>query len=276
LNSRDSYALGTTTTLTQGLSRRSSLSIGADYSYSEFLHGAALANQSLMRSSGARVQFARSVRRHTSLKLGYRVRTGNVGFVGGKRSTNEHGFDVGVDTARPLSAKRVVTFAFSLGSSIVDAPVQLVTASAGETGVTRLYRLSAEMTAGYQFRRSWQAKGSYRRGLDYVPSLSAPVFVNSAGASLQGRLSRRTDLNIAAGYSSGRSALSSASTYDTYTGDVRVQQLIDRNWAWFAEYLYYYYDFRGSGLLLMPGLPRGLERNGVRAGFTLLLPVLER
>jgi hypothetical protein len=275
LNSRDSYALGMTTTLTQALSRRASLSLGADYSYSEFLHGAAVGEQRLMRSSGARVQFARSVRRHTSLRVGYRFRTADVGFVGAG-STTEHGLDIGIDTARPLSATRNATFAFSLGSSLVDVPAQLVSASAGVSGATQLYRVSADMTAGYQFGRSWQVKGSYRRGLDYVASLSEPVFVNSASASLQGRLRRRMDLNMTAGYSSGQSALRTASTYASYTGSVRVQQLIDRNWALFAQYLYYYYDFRGSGLLLLPGVPRGLERNGVRVGLTLLLPVLGR
>jgi hypothetical protein len=184
--------------------------------------------------------------------------------------------DIGIDTARPLSATRNATFAFSLGSSIVDVPAQLVSASAGVSGAAQLYRVSADMTAGYQFGRSWQAKGSYRRGLDYVASLSEPVFVNSGSASLQGRLRRRMDLNIAAGYSSGQSALSTASTYASYTGSVKLQQLIDKNWALFAQYLYYYYDFRGSGLLLLPGVPRGLERNAVRVGLTLLLPVLER
>jgi hypothetical protein len=276
LNSRDSYALGTATTLTQGLSRRASLSVGADYSYSEFLHGATVADQRLMRSSGARVELARTVRRHTSLRVGYRFRTADVGLVGAGGSTTEHGLDIGIDTARPLSATRNATFAFSLGSSIVDVPAQLVSASTGVSGATQLYRVSANVTAGYQFGRSWQAKGSYRRGLDYVASLSEPVFVNAGSASLQGRLRRRMDLNIAAGYSSGQSALRTASTYASYTGSVRLQQLIAKNWALFAQYLYYYYDFRGSGLLLLPGVPRGLERNGVRVGLTLLLPFMER
>ena len=41
------------------------------------------------------------------------------------------------------------------------------------------------------------------------------------------------------------------------------------------EYLYYFYDF-GEGTPLLVGIPPGLERNGVRAGFTLWMPALRR
>ena len=45
--------------------------------------------------------------------------------------------------------------------------------------------------------------------------------------------------------------------------------------AVFAEYLYYFYDFRQSAQLA-PNVPVGLERNGVRAGLTLRVPILPR
>jgi len=46
-------------------------------------------------------------------------------------------------------------------------------------------------------------------------------------------------------------------------------------WAASLDYLYYYYDFRGT-LLLHAGVPSALERNGVRAGLTLWMPVIRK
>jgi hypothetical protein len=42
--------------------------------------------------------------------------------------------------------------------------------------------------------------------------------------------------------------------------------------AAYSEYLYYVYDFRGT-TQLTPGIPLQLERSGLRAGLTVLLPV---
>ena len=45
--------------------------------------------------------------------------------------------------------------------------------------------------------------------------------------------------------------------------------------ATYAEYVYYFYDF-GDNVRLAPGVPSGLERNGVRVGLTLWVPALRR
>ena len=63
--------------------------------------------------------------------------------------------------------------------------------------------------------------------------------------------------------------------FDTYTGDVRLRYALTRTFAAYVEYLYYFYDSRGS-VPIAPGIPAGLERNGVRAGLTLRVPALRR
>jgi hypothetical protein len=87
---------------------------------------------------------------------------------------------------------------------------------------------------------------------------------------------RRFDISLTGGFSVGNSALTNNSSYDTYTGDLRLRYAVTRNWAVFTEYLYYFYDFRGASLLLSPGIAPGLERNGIRAGLTLWVPTLGR
>ena len=63
--------------------------------------------------------------------------------------------------------------------------------------------------------------------------------------------------------------------FTTYTGDVRLRYALGRTWATYAEYLFYYYTFNRN-LTLIPGIPPGLTRNGLRVGVTLWVPVRER
>ena len=51
---------------------------------------------------------------------------------------------------------------------------------------------------------------------------------------------------------------------------------MNRNWAAYVEYLFYFYEFGEGSSLLPPGVPSGLTRNGVRAGLTLWIPVRHR
>jgi hypothetical protein len=222
-----------------------------------------------------RTEYSRNFSRNSAFKVAYRFQRGDVGQTGFGKS-NEHGFDAGVTTSHPLSATRRATFSFSLGSSAAGVPDNLVTGIV-DTHLSTVYRVSADVTAGYQFNRTWQTTASYRRGLDYVPSLTAPVFADSVSALLSGLFTSRVDFALNGGYSNGKSALRSASTYVTYTGDVRLRYALTRHWAVFTEYLYYFYDFsEASVLLLPPGTSPRLQRNGVRAGLTLWAPVLGR
>jgi len=94
--------------------------------------------------------------------------------------------------------------------------------------------------------------------------------------ALDALISPRMDLLATAGYSNGSSALSQdAATLDSYTADVRVRYALTRMWALYAEYLYYFYEFH-SRTPLSATVPPGLERNGVRVGVTLWLPLLRR
>jgi hypothetical protein len=228
-----------------------------------------------MLTYGARVEFVRNLQRRSAARFGYHFRGGDSGFAVGA-STVEHAVDVGFQTERLLSATRKATFSIALGPSVVKVPTLAVDAVDLTPAVSdaQLYRVSGSAAASYQFGRSWQARASFNRGLEYVPGLRTPVLIGGLSTAVEGLLSRRVDLNVSASYSDGSSALKNSSTYTTYTGDVRLRVALTRNWAAYGEYLYYYYDFRGTALL--PGLPPALERNGVRLGLTLWMPVIKR
>jgi hypothetical protein len=97
---------------------------------------------------------------------------------------------------------------------------------------------------------------------------------DSITARLDGLLARRVDVRLSAAYSAGESALGGiASLFNTYTANVRLRYGLTRTLAASVEYLYFFYDSRGTQALV-PGLPPRFERNGVRAGLTLRVPAV--
>jgi len=141
---------------------------------------------------------------------------------------------------------------------------------------TRRYLGTAEGEIGYPFGRSWHVKGNYRRGIEYVVDIPEPVYSNSVFVGLDGFLERRVNLSVAGGYSSGDSLMTQGVlAYDTYTANLRVRYGLTRQVGAYAEYLYYFYDFR-EGALAPLGIPPGLKRNGVRIGMTVWMPTLRR
>jgi hypothetical protein len=267
-DSYESYSYGTSASITHRISPRSSISAAADFGYTDFVHETATQRDADVY--GVRGEFARNLSRNVVARIGYRYRSGDVGF-GVAVPTVEHGVDIGVDYSRPLSATRRATFGFAFGTSAVSLPESNLAVASGQ-----LYRGIGSATFGYQFSRSWQLKSSYRRGLDYVPGLDQPVFTDGFTAVVEGLFGPRWDVNLAASYSSGEPAyFTQTASYKTYTGDIRFRYALTRLLAIHAEYLYYFYDFTGA-LVLPQDAPPSLERNGVRVGVTWWLPAIRR
>jgi hypothetical protein len=273
VNDVASYSYGTTTAFSHGLTRRGTLQVSADVAKTDFVHH--IEGRADMLAYGVRVEFLRNVQRRTAARFAYHFRGGDSGFALGA-STVEHGVEVGFQTERLLSATRRATFSITLGPSMVKVPAVAFGALDSTPRLTdaELYRVSGSAVASYQFGRTWQARASYSRGLEYVPGLRTPVLMGGVSTSVDGFLSRRVDVSLSGNYSDGSSAVRAASGYTTYTGNARLRVAVTRNWAVYSEYLYYYYDFSGTALL--PGLPPRLERNGARVGLTLWMPVIER
>jgi hypothetical protein len=142
--------------------------------------------------------------------------------------------------------------------------------------MTRYSQLSAQLSTSYDVGRSWQLRGIARRGgVEYVAGLSEPVIGNSVTTSVDGLLSRRTDVFVSAAYSNGEFALTHSGRILSYSANARLRYAITHAWAVYAQYLYYFYDF-DQNVPLLPGLPPRLERNVVRAGVTLRAAAVRR
>jgi hypothetical protein len=269
VNATESYAYGATFGLKHAFGPRTNVGVTGEFAYTDYLHESDARRD--FSSYGTRVEYERTVSRENALRIAYHFRRGEFGYaVNG--TSQEHGVDVGMHVSRPFSATRKVAFDFRIGSSVLDSPESdFAGAVAG-----RQYRATADASVGYDLGRTWQARGTYRRGFEYVAAFRDPVFTNGFSVGLDGLLNRRWEFRASAGYSTGASAIDRGrSAFDTYTGTVRLQYALGRKWAVYSEYLYYFYDF-GASTALRPGLPPTLERNSVRLGLTAWIPVIGR
>ncbi|MEO5895014.1 MAG: hypothetical protein ABIS06_04885 [Vicinamibacterales bacterium] len=274
VNDLASYSYVTSAAVSHGLTRRVSLAASANYTFTDFSREEN--GRRDVTAYGASTDLARGIGRHTDLRVGYRYRTGGFGSTG-SASTTEHALDVGMNHRKILSASRQAHFGFGLGMSATNTPDDI--SPTGQPGPIvspgQLYRVVGNATVGYEFARSWQARAAYRQGLEYVADLTEPVFVGGFTATVDGLLTRRADLQASAGYSSGKSALSEVTTFDTFTASLRSRLALTRAAAVYLEYLYFFYEFSGSPLLVGGSSPR-LERHGLRGGLTLWVPAFRR
>jgi hypothetical protein len=258
----NALSYGTSASITHDVSRRSALSLTGDFSRTDFTGGSLAQRDTTSSDIGGR--FSRRVARNWMFSAGYGYRSGTLGSQTGG-SASEQLVEFGVDHDRPVSATRRAFFGVSVGTSVLRAVSALDDAPAAER---RYHLVSGEARAGYQFGRSWQARGTYQRGLEYVAGLDVPVLRDGVSAELDGALTRRVEFLAAARYASGGSAVSAAtSTFTSYMTDVQIRRAFTHGVAAYAEYSYYYYDFRGT-TLLAPGVPPTVARNGVRAGLS--------
>jgi hypothetical protein len=276
VDDNQSYAYTTTVSLKRGLSRRSDLAVGADYSYTNYVNETARLQD--LDSTGAHATYSRNVSKNVALSVGYRYRTGTFGYalpeIGldvGATST-EHGVDIGVHYARPLSATRSLSFDASFGPSSVSLP----RVSESLSGNDRLVRGSGSIALGYQFVQNWQIRGAYSRSLEFIATLGQPVYADGISADVTGLLTSRLEVSASGRYSSGASLLNAQNQLlDSMSASARLQYAVSRSVAAYAEYIYYYYSFNRP-VLPAPTLPRQLERNGVRVGLTFWVPAFRR
>lgn len=263
-NTTPGYSYSTSASLTHQITGRAALEFIASLRHSEFT--VTDPGYSNVHSGDIGGRFTYAVSRNMRLRLGHTFRQGQVA---GLPRSREQNLEVGFDYLRPLSRTRKTSLAFNLGPTVADGP-----ATAGPSPeVRRQYAVVADVAVNHQVGRTWNLRGTYRRGLGYFEGLQGPVFTGAYAATAGGFLNRRMDLSLSAAYSTGESTLTQVEPqFTTYTGDARLRIAVSRHWAAYVEYLFYFYEF-GEGNLLPAGVPAGLTRNGVRTGLTLWIPM---
>jgi len=267
----DSFVYGTTALLSHGLTRRSAVAVGVDWRRTDTTGTPDIHRELNMYS--ARGQMVHRFGRSFTATTLYAYRVGDM------KDSNplilpwrlpEHRAELAVDYRHPISRTRRVTVSARIGASTMLVP-QLI--PDGGTRGRRDNPFSGDLSAGYDFTRSWRVRAAYRQSVDYVPGLSEPISGRSVTTGLDGLLNRRIDVSLAAGYATGQSAIvNGTSAYQTYNADGWLRYALSRTTAAYVEYVRYFYDSKGT-LPLGLGVPMLLQRQGFRAGVMARLPL---
>ncbi len=270
VNSNRSYTNSTSAELNTRLSSRSDFTLTSGLRLTHFPDRPEEANG--FREFGAGGLYLHGLSASAKLRLGYSYRKAN--FQGtplvAQTPLNpaEHNLDIGVDFNRPLSESRRTSMILRTGAAIVRAPLP------SNTQVLRQQlRLLIDGSVLHQMGETWQVVGNYRSGPDFVERLGGPVFTQAWVVSANGFMSPRADFASSVSYSSGEPTLAiTGQNFTTYTGNARLRVALGQRWAATAEYVYYFYDFSKTPLLV-PGLPPRFNRNLLRVGLSLWAPI---
>ena len=272
MNTFKARSYGSSMTLSHNLTSRNGVALNAEWQRQSSEAVGSTSGTQQLTTYGAGVQFMHRVGRNTTAtgRILYRMSDVEYTVPAVTRQLTEQGIEFGLEQRQPISATRRLTINGLGGVSTMRVP-QLVGTEISDRRYTQFW---GQMALNYELTRRWRASASYRQGIDYLAGLSEPVSSRTATAMTTGLLSRRVDLTASAAYSSGASALNlTNSAFDTYTGDLRLRYSPTPTFATYVQYVYYFYDSRGT-LPLVPGLPSRLDRNSIRAGLVVRLPAL--
>jgi len=237
--------------LSRRLGRRNSLT--SDYSYRV---SALSGRESPFSWQMANVRFTGGLTRFVGLRVGYGYGIARDGTQASDPRTTTHNIDLGLDYRRSLSRSRRTTLTVATGGTVVEYLGHPEYRFTIDSGLTR------------QFGRTWDARVSYQRGVQFVEGFTGPFYAHNVGANLGGRVSRRTSLTLSTGYSTGHLGLDvSGSRYTTYLASARYGLAVSDAWTLNAQYFFYRYTF-GELAEIPVRLPRELNRNGLRVGLT--------
>jgi hypothetical protein len=122
--------------------------------------------------------------------------------------------------------------------------------------------------------RSWALFGSYRRAVTALAGVTVESFATDAAeVGANGVVARRFEVAMAAAFSNGSAGgADAASRFQIYTGMAQLRYALARCCALSGNYNYYFY--KSSAVVLPTGFPPTSDRNAVRVGLTLLLPLV--
>jgi hypothetical protein len=182
--------------------------------------------------------------------------------------------EAGFSYSRSLSRNRNVTLRAGGGGILSESIIDSTTLSTNRTP-------SAYAGLSLGFREGWQLGADYRRSVAGLNGLLAETYIaDSATIHLAGSLPADMLATVSSAYSTGQGAQSgrSDSEFVTHVSTADLRFLATRQWSAHVTYTNVHYTFDRTRLdeisVLIPGLASGLNRNSVRLGLTLLLPVI--
>jgi hypothetical protein len=225
------------------------------------------------RNQAVSASYSRALSPHWFIEPGYTYSRGNFAALGslGERPMTQHNYRAMLRHERRLSPTRRLHFSAGGGATQIRTINEI-----GQQ--TEIWEPSGEAAASMDIARTWALDAGYRRALVYLGGFTDDTYLSDAftlGAS--GLVGSRVRLSISGSMAGGdaAAAVTETGSFRSYTGSVSLGVPLGRTMSFTIGYLYYSYEF-DDPTTLPEGTPPNLDRNGVRAAFTLTLPPAAR
>jgi hypothetical protein len=260
-----SWSAASTFTAEHRWTTRQTSSGNLGYSKRTYLDSLGFDNTTL----SADIRHSSGLSRTTAADFTYRYSTTDLAqTTGGNLPLTDHTIEVGTSYTRRLSATRQVVLAGGGGATYVQT----------ETSVDRLpleyWMPSGHATVRLEVGRSWSFGADYRRAVSVLQGVTVESFPTDAiSVRADGTIGPKVETALSVAYSTGRSGgVEQGGNFGAYGGTAQLRYALARCCAMSVNYDYYLYRLRNFSSLPV-GLPAEYDRNAIRVGFTLWLPL---
>ena len=212
--------------------------------------------------------YTRNLGRRSKLRVSYAHADSRLLEPLGWMPLQTHTADAGLDLERAFSPTRRLVVSFGGGAIRAFTRERLTRES-----------VTVWLPAGFgslrtDWARTWSMSADYRRTVGAIQGISGDAFTTDAGlVRVGGFIARPLELTLSAGYAQGQASIGPPGSYDTYTSTAQLRLVLSTKWSALVSYDHYQYDVRNIALILGQ-LPTDVQRNAVRVGLAMDLPIV--
>jgi hypothetical protein len=259
---------GGTVGLERVVGKRSSIGVTSGLRWAVYGQSALGRDDQRDQEGTIQTRYSKSFGKASSTHLAYTFRRTRQEFARTMHPLDSHDLQLTFDSRWRHSAYRQSVLTFGGGPSLQEPQIS----TAGTTSPERLLRFVGVVAFAHDLSNGWTARASYRRGAGFRDTVA---FSDTYAADIMGRFGRRVDLTVSAGRSDIEG---SANPLDdrrgTSFGSAHVLVGLTELVAAYAQYYRYHHAPRDGTRVLASS--RDVDRQGIRIGVTIWLPLVRR
>ncbi|HPW19619.1 MAG TPA: hypothetical protein PLE61_02305 [Vicinamibacterales bacterium] len=185
------------------------------------------------------------------------------------RPVRTHRIEAGPDIVKPFSRRTGLRVSLAAGAGRVESWAR------AETGTIASWAMTGRASASLAVSPTWSIDADYRRDFSMFQSVTDEVYTtDTARVSTGGLLGRRAALSLGTSYSNWKTPYAGriSGTFDVYGASAQLRVAVTRALAATAGYYYYRHRYSDPGAL-PEGFPAAFDRNAVRVGLSLAVPL---
>jgi hypothetical protein len=204
--------------------------------------------------------------RPAGISVSYRYSNQKIEEAIGERPLQSNDVEVGMNLRKVLSRTRRVLV--TAGSGLTHTRSVSAVNRLEFDYVVPLYFGSVRLDVG----RTWAVSGDYRRTVSMLEGVSLQVFVTDAASLTIGGNVGRLLISASGAYSNGDGRENERGSYESMAGTLQVQYPVSRCCSFVTSYNYYTHRVKDL-LAISPGFPSRFDRNSIRFGMSIGLPL---